>query len=38
MIKTILYNVLSAFGQAFGFSILLAVLFMFFTCNVGKMA
>lgn len=30
MIKTILYNVLSAFGQAFGFSILLAVLFMFF--------
>lgn len=30
MIKTILYNVLSAFGQAFGFSFLLAVLFMFF--------
>ena len=30
MIKTILYNVLSAFGQAFGFSFLLAVFFMFF--------
>ena len=30
MIKTILYSVLSAFGQAFGFSFLLAVLFMFF--------
>lgn len=30
MIKSILYNVLSAFGQAFGFSFLLAVFFMFF--------
>lgn len=30
IIKTILYNILSAFGQAFGFSLLLAVLFMFF--------
>ena len=30
MIKTILYNILSALGQAFGFSLLLAVFFMFF--------
>lgn len=30
MIKIILYNVLSSFGQAFGFSFLLALLFMSF--------
>ena len=36
MIKTILYNVLSAFGQAFGYSLLLAVLFMFFYMQCNK--
>lgn len=36
MIKTILYNVLSAFGQAFGYSLLLAVLFMFFYMQCKK--
>lgn len=30
IIKTILNDVLSAFGQAFGFSVLIAVLFLFF--------
>lgn len=36
MIKTILYNVLSAFGQAFGYSLLFAVLFMLFYMQCNK--